>query len=213
MKLIPQEFEGFNRVLTGVVVPRPIALVSTVSPEGVVNLAPFSFFNAIAYDPPTLVLGISRSAGWKAKDTLANIEATCEFVVNVVVDDIAAAMNATAAEYPADVDEFQVSGLTAAPSDVVRPPGVAESPVNMECRLNQVIPIGGEEPSAHALVIGEIALMNIRDDVISGHRIDHSRLKPVGRLAGNMYCDTSDTYELARPVYRPQGAQSEQAGD
>ena len=111
MKLIPKEFEGFNRVLTGVVVPRPIALVSTVSHEGVVNLAPFSFFNAIAYDPPTLVLGISRSAGWKAKDTLANIEATGEFVVNVVVDDIAAAMNATAAEYPADVDEFQVSGL------------------------------------------------------------------------------------------------------
>ena len=211
LKLIPQEFEGFNRVLTGVVVPRPIALVSTVSPEGVVNLAPFSFFNAIAYDPPTLVLGISRSAGWKAKDTLANIEATGEFVVNVVVDEIAAAMNATAAEYPADVDEFEVSGLTAIPSDVVRPPGVAESPVNMECRLNQVIAIGDE--AAHALVIGEIALMRIRDDIISGHRIDHSRLKPVGRLAGNMYCDTSATYELARPVYHPDDAQSEQAGD
>lgn len=210
MKLIPKEFEGFNRVLTGVVAPRPIALVSTVSPEGVVNLAPFSFFNAIAYDPPTLVLGISRSAGWKAKDTLANIEATCEFVVNVVVDDIAAAMNATAAEYPADVDEFQVSGLTAVPSEVVRPPGVAESPVNMECRLNQVIAIG--DASAHALVIGEIALMRIRDDIISGHRIDHSRLKPVGRLAGNMYCDTSVTYELARPVYRPDDAQNKQAG-
>ena len=185
--------------------------MSTVSPEGVVNLAPFSFFNAIAYDPPTLVLGISRSAGWKAKDTLANIEATGEFVVNVVVDDIAAAMNATAAEYPADVDEFQVSGLTAVPSEVVRPPGVAESPVNIECRLNQVIPIGDE--TAHALVIGEIALMRIRDDIISGHRIDHSRLKPVGRLAGNMYCDTSATYELARLVYRPDDAQSEQAGD
>lgn len=212
MKLIPQEFEGFNRVLTGVVVPRPIALVSTVSPEGVVNLAPFSFFNAIAYDPPTLVLSISRSAGWKAKDTLANIEATGEFVVNVVVDDIAAAMNATAAEYPADVDEFQVSGLTAAPSDVVRPPAVAESPVNMECRLNQVIPIGGEEQSAHALVIGEIALMRIRDDIISGHRIDHSQLKPVGRLAGNMYCDTSVTYELARPVYRPDDDKDKQDG-
>lgn len=210
MKLIPQEFEGFNRVLTGVVVPRPIALVSTVSTEGVVNLAPFSFFNAIAYEPPTLVLGISRSTGWKAKDTLANIEATGEFVVNVVVDDIAAAMNATAAEYPADVDEFQVSGLTAVPSEVVRPPGVAESPVNMECRLNQVIAIG--DTSAHALVIGEIALMRIRDDIISGHRIDHSRLKPVGRLAGNMYCDTSATYELARPVYRPDDAQNKQSG-
>lgn len=200
MKIDPNNFEGFNRVLTGVIVPRPIALVSSISAEGIVNLAPFSFFNAIAYAPPTIVLGISRSAGWKDKDTLANIEATGEFVVNVVVDDIASAMNSTAAEYPADVDEFEVSGLTTAASDTVRPPRVSESPVNMECRLNQVIPIGGEA-SAHALVIGEISLMHIRDDIIDGHRIDHLRLKPVGRLAGNMYCATNDVYELVRPVY------------
>ena len=199
MQIDPKTFEGFNRVLTGVIVPRPIAFVSSVSTEGIVNLAPFSFFNAMAYDPATIVLGISRSAGWKEKDTLANIEATGEFVVNVVVDDIAEAMNRTAAEFPADVDEFEVGGLTAAPSELVRAPRVAESPVNMECRLNQVVAVG--DGTKHAIVIGEIVLMHIRDDIINGHRINHQRLKPVGRLAGNMYCNTHNVYELVRPMY------------
>ena len=199
MRIDPKTFEGFNRVLTGVIVPRPIAFVSSISTEGIVNLAPFSFFNAMAYDPATIVLGISRSAGWKEKDTLANIEATSEFVVNVVVDDIAEAMNSTAAEFPADVDEFEVGGLTAAPSELVRAPRVAESPVNMECRLNQVVAVG--DGTKHAIVIGEIVLMHIRDDIINGHRINHQRLKPVGRLAGNMYCNTHDVYELVRPMY------------
>ena len=199
MRIDPKTFEGFNRVLTGVIVPRPIAFVSSVSTEGIVNLAPFSFFNAMAYDPATIVLGISRSAGWKEKDTLANIEATGEFVVNVVVDDIAEAMNSTAAEFPTDVDEFKVGGLTAAPSELVRAPRVAESPVNMECRLNQVVAVG--DGTKHAIVIGEIVLMHIRDDIINGHRVNHQRLKPVGRLAGNMYCTTHDVYELVRPTY------------
>ena len=199
MRIDPKTFEGFNRVLTGVIVPRPIAFVSSVSTEGIVNLAPFSFFNAMAYDPATIVLGISRSAGWKEKDTLANIEATGEFVVNVVVDDIAEAMNSTAAEFPTDVDEFEVGGLAAAPSELVRAPRVAESPVNMECRLNQVVAVG--DGTKHAIVIGEIVLMHIRDDIINGHRVNHQRLKPVGRLAGNMYCTTHDVYELVRPTY------------
>ncbi len=208
MKITPHEFENFNRVLTGVVVPRPIAFVSSVSADGVANLAPFSFFNAVAYSPPTVVLGISRQADWKEKDTLSNIEATGEFVVNVVVDEIAAAMNATAAEYPADVDEFHISGLTPAPSDLVRPPRVSESPVNMECRLDQVVQIG-DPASGNGLVIGEILLMHVRDDLIDGHRIRHHQLKPVGRLAGSMYCRTHDTYELARPTYCPSASESQ----
>ena len=199
MRIDPNSFEGFNRVLTGVVVPRPIAFVSSVSADGIINLAPFSFFNAMAYNPATIVLGISRSAGWKAKDTLANIEATGEFVVSVVVDDIAEAMNSTAAEFPADVDEFEIAGLTQRPAELVAAPLVAESPVNMECRLNQVVNIG--DGNNHAIVIGEIKLMHIRDDIIDGHRINHQRLKPVGRLAGNMYCNTHDVYEMVRPQY------------
>ena len=199
MRIDPKNFEGFNRVLTGVVVPRPIAFVSSVSADGIVNLAPFSFFNAMAYDPATIVLGISRSAGWKAKDTLANIEATGEFVVSVVVDDIAEAMNSTAAEFPADVDEFEIADLTQKPADLVSAPLVAESPVNMECKLNQIVEIG--DGTNHGIVVGEILLMHVRDDIINGHRINHQRLKPVGRLAGNMYCKTDDVYEMVRPRY------------
>ena len=199
MRIDPKNFEGFNRVLTGVVVPRPIAFVSSVSADGIVNLAPFSFFNAMAYDPATIVLGISRSAGWKAKDTLANIEATGEFVVSVVVDDIAEAMNSTAAEFPADVDEFKIADLTQKPAELVSAPLVAESPVNMECKLNQIVEIG--DGTNHGIVVGEILLMHVRDDIINGHRINHQRLKPVGRLAGNMYCKTDDVYEMVRPRY------------
>ena len=202
MIIDPQSFEGFNRVLTGVVVPRPIAFVSTMSKDGLINLAPYSFFNAVAYDPPTIVFSSSRHAGDKRKDTLAHIEETGEFVVNIVVDDIAEAMNRTAAEYPSEVSEFEIAGLTPAPSQQVRPPRVAESPVNMECRLQQVVPLGQGEHQ-HGLVIGQIVLMHIRDDIIEGHRINHQRLKPTGRLAGSMYCHTSEVFEMVRPVYTP----------
>jgi flavin reductase (DIM6/NTAB) family NADH-FMN oxidoreductase RutF len=208
LKIDPLNFEGFSRVLTGVVVPRPIAFVSSISADGILNLAPFSFFNAVSYDPPTIVFSSSRYVGedrGKRKDTLVNVEETGEFVVNVVVDSIAEAMNRTAAEYPAEVNEFDVAGLTPVPSDLVRPPRVAESPVNMECRLIQVIPIG-QGKRQHGLVIGEIVLMHVRDDIISGHRIDHQKLRPTGRLAGNMYCYTADTFEMVRPVYNPRQA-------
>ena len=202
MIIDPQSFDGFNRVLTGVVVPRPIAFVSTMSKDGLINLAPYSFFNAVAYDPPTIVFSSSRQAGDKRKDTLTHIEETGEFVVNIVVDDIAEAMNRTAAEYPSEVSEFEIAGLTPAPSQKVKPPRVAESPVNMECRLLQVVPLG-QGDHQHGLVIGQIVLMHIRDDIIDGHRINHQRLKPTGRLAGSMYCHTSDVFEMVRPVYTP----------
>ncbi len=201
-KLDPRTFGNFYRVLTGVVVPRPIAFVSTVSTDGVNNLAPYSFFNAVASNPPTIVFSSSRRAGSKSKDTLDNVEATGEFVVNIVSDDIAEAMNRTAAEFPADVSEFDVAGLTPAASDIVRAPRVAESPVNMECRLQQVVDLG-EGDHQHGLVIGEVVLLHIRDDIIDGHRVNHHLLKPTGRLAGSMYCHTADVFEMVRPVYQP----------
>ena len=201
-KLDPRTFGNFYRVLTGVVVPRPIAFVSTISPDGVNNLAPYSFFNAVASNPPTIVFSSSRRAGSKSKDTLDNVEATGEFVVNIVSDDIAEAMNRTAAEFPAEVSEFDVAGLTTAASDIVRAPRVAESPVNMECRLQQVVNLG-EGDHRHGLVIGEVVLLHIRDDIIDGHRINHQLLKSTGRLAGSMYCHTADVFEMVRPVYQP----------
>ncbi len=200
MKIDPETFEGFNRVITGVVVPRPIAFVSTISPEGVLNVAPYSFFNVVAYKPATVIFSSTRRLPGKNKDTLENIERTGEYVVNIVVDDIAEAMNLTAAEYPADESEFDIAGLTPAPSDMVRPPRVAESPVNLECRLKQVIQIG-EGAQEHGLVLGEVVLAHVRDDIIDGHRIDHQRLRPTGRLAGSMYCHTTDVFELVRPEY------------
>jgi flavin reductase (DIM6/NTAB) family NADH-FMN oxidoreductase RutF len=205
VKLDPRTFDNFYRVLTGVVVPRPIAFVSTISTDGILNLAPFSFFNAVASNPPTIVFSSARHTGDKRKDTLSNIEQTGEFVVNVVVDDIAEAMNRTSAEFPADVSEFELAGLTPAASDLVKAPRVAESPVNMECKLQQVIPLG-QGDHEHGLVIGEVVLMHVRDDILNGHRVNHHILKPTGRLAGSMYCHTSEVFEMVRPVYQPEEA-------
>ena len=201
MIIDPNTFERFNAVLTGVIVPRPIAFVSTMSPDGEVNLAPYSFFNAVSYNH--VVFSSSRPVSNKSKDTLRNIEETGQFVVNIVVDPIADAMNATAAEYPEGVDEFEIAGLTHAPSQIVKPPRVAESPVNIECELDQVVQIGSG-PHEHGLVIGKILLMHVSDDVIDGHRIDQAKLMATGRMAGNMYCRTNDRFEMVRPVYDPE---------
>ena len=201
MIIDPKTIDRFSAVLTGVIVPRPIAFVSTISPDGEVNLAPYSFFNAVSYD--TVIFSSSRNVGNKSKDTLRNIEETGEFVVNIVVDSIAEAMNATAAEFPEGVDEFEIAGLTHAPSQIVKPPRVAESPVNIECKLDQVVQIGSGEHE-HGLVIGTILLMHVRDDIIDGHRIDQAKLMATGRMAGNMYCHTSDRFEMVRPVYDPE---------
>ena len=200
MIIDPKNFNGFGRVFTGVIVPRPIAFVSTISNEGHVNLSPYSFFNAATYDPPTLVFSISKflSSG-KLKHTLKNIQENSEFVVNIVSNQIAEAMNVTSAEYPEDTNEFAISGLTQLDSQIVRPPRLAESPVNMECKLERIVELGSER-DPHGLVIGEVVLVHIDDEVISGHHIDHQKLDPVGRLAGDMYCHTTSTFDLIRPV-------------
>ena len=201
MKINPKTFEGFNRVLTGVVVPRPIAFVSTISDSGNVNLSPYSFFNAVSYDPPLIIFSSSKfTSDGKLKDSLSNIEQNGEFVVNIVNENIVEAMNKTAAEYPEDVNEFDIANLTQIDSDLVKPPRLRESPVNMECKLERIITLG-TEAHPQGLVIGEIIQLHIDDEIISGHRINHEKLKPVGRLAGNMYTHTYDVFELMRPSY------------
>ena len=199
MIIEPKTFEGFNKVLTGVVVPRPIAFVSTISDTGMLNIAPYSFFNAISYDPPLLIFSSSKyTSGGKLKDSLANIEQNKEFVVNIVVEDIVESMNMTAAEYPQDVSEFDIAGLTPIASHLIKPPRLKESPVNMECKLERIITLG-DDSNPHGLVIGELLLLHVDDTVISSGDINHQNLKPVGRLAGNSYCTTLDTFELTRP--------------
>lgn len=201
MKINPKTFEGFNRVLTGVVVPRPIAFVSTISNSGNINLSPYSFFNAVSYDPPLIIFSSSKfTSDGKLKDSLSNIEQNGEFVVNIVNENIVEAMNKTAAEYPENVNEFDIANLTQIDSDLVKPPRLRESPVNMECKLERIITLG-TEAHPQGLVIGEIIQLHIDDQIISGHRINHEKLKPVGRLAGNMYTHTYDVFELMRPSY------------
>jgi flavin reductase (DIM6/NTAB) family NADH-FMN oxidoreductase RutF len=205
------------KLMTGIIVPRPIALVSTVDRSGVANLAPFSFFCGVGSAPPTLLFcpalrakesgaggpgdrssqqGSSDPA--RRKDTLRNVEETAEFVVNVVSDAIAEAANTTAAEVPPEVDEFALSGLTPAPSLVVKPPRVSESPAQMECKLLQVI-YTSHEPGGGVIVLGEIVRFHVRADLVDNFRVDPAGLDAVGRMSGNTWARTRERIELLRP--------------
>ena len=185
------------RILVGAVVPRPIAFVSTVSPEGVRNLAPFSFFNVVCGDPPVVCF----SPIWRnpPKDTIVNIRDTGEFVVNIVSEDFADRMNICSGEYPSSVDEFSLSGLTPVESVVVRPPRVKESHVNMECRLMQIVDVSAR-PMGGSLVIGEVVRFHVDDAVIEDFRIDADKLGAVGRMSGSDYARTRDRFSLIRPA-------------
>jgi flavin reductase (DIM6/NTAB) family NADH-FMN oxidoreductase RutF len=191
------------KLMIGLIVPRPIALVSTVNAAGQANLAPFSFFSGVGSAPPTLLFCPALRADSAAepaarKDTLQNVEATGEFVVNVVSDAIAAAANAAAAEVPPEVDEFALAGLTPLSSQVVRPPRVAESPAQMECKLLQVI-YTSHLPSGGVIVLGEILRFHVRADLMDNLRVDPAGLDAVGRMAGNTWVRTRDRIELFRP--------------
>jgi flavin reductase (DIM6/NTAB) family NADH-FMN oxidoreductase RutF len=198
MQLDPQTLASNDiyKLLIGCVVPRPIAWVSSVDADGVANVAPFSFFMGVCGDPPTLAFSSGRRQGAK-KDTLSNLEHTGDFVVNIVDDALAEQMNLSAGDYAPDVDEFALTGLTAAPGVKVQAPRVAESPVNMECRVVQIIPVGR---GPHSLVLGEIVYFHVRDDLYHHGRIDQHALRPVGRLAGQLYTHVHDIFEMIRPV-------------
>jgi flavin reductase (DIM6/NTAB) family NADH-FMN oxidoreductase RutF len=190
--------QSIYKLLIGCVVPRPIAWVSTLSADGVPNLAPFSFFMAVCNDPPTLAFSSGRRVGNK-KDTVQNIEHTQDFVVNLVDDTRAEQMNLTSGEYTPEVDEFALAGLTAAASVKVKAPRVAEAPINLECQVIQILPVGR---GLHSLVLGEIVAFHIRDDLYNPQtgRIDMYALRPVGRLAGELYTHVHDIFEMKRPV-------------
>lgn len=195
------ETRDLYRFLIGAVVPRPIAWVSTRSLSGRDNLAPFSFFNAFCADPPI----VGFSPGYKkifqdgaeikvAKDTLANVKATGEFVINIVTFDLAERMNLSSGEFDSEVSEFDVTGLTAALSSMVKPYAVSESPINMECKLHQIVELGGS-----ALVLGRIVCIHIDERVTSGGHVDPELLEPIGRLGGESYCKVSSIFKLRRP--------------
>lgn len=183
--------------LTSTVIPRPIGWASTISAGGVPNLAPFSFFNALSGEPPYLMISVGRRAG-AAKDTLANILATNEFVINIVGEHVATHMNLTSGNYAPHVDEFAVSGLTPAPSVKVKPPRVAEASVNMECVLAQAVPLPRSE---YTMIIGEVVQFRIADDILDERgRVDPQKLAPVARLGGSSWYTTlGRLFEMQRP--------------
>lgn len=191
------------KLLVGSVVPRPIAFVSSMDAHGVRNLAPFSFFTVASANPPIvcfcpMVRGAGNSNLLSSKDTLRNIIATREFVLNIVSEEFASQMNACSAELPPEVDEFEVSGLTPLASEVVRPPRVAESHVQMECRLEQVVHVS-TEPLGGSLVLGQVLRFHIRESLLDNFRIDPDKLRAIGRMAGSTYARTTDRFELVRP--------------
>ncbi len=195
----PGELEGVDRykLLTGLVVPRPIGWIGTLGPDGAQNLAPFSFFNVVAGTPPTVLFSPGRRMG-TPKDTLANVMASREFTVSIVDEHLAEAMNRTSGEYPSDVDEFAIAGLTPRPGDVVTAPLVAESPASLECRVTHVVELS--DPPTNTVVFGEVVRIHVRSDLLDGTRIDALGLKAIGRMAGSSYTRMADGYfEMDRP--------------
>jgi len=187
------------KILVGSVVPRPIAFVSTLSADGVRNLAPFSFFTVASANPPVVVFQNSIRGDGTAKDTIANVRATGEFVVNIVSEEFAAAMNLTSGDYPPDVDEFALSGLTPVESERVKPQRVGESRVQMECKLLQIVEVS-DKPLGGALVLGEVVRFHLSESVADANlRIDPDKLHAVGRMAGATYVRTTDRFDMKRP--------------
>lgn len=204
MELNPDELSGSQRykLMIGGITPRPIAFVTSQSPEGIVNLAPFSFFNATGPSPMTLMFSPVTKMDGSKKDTLRNVAlpddgGIGEFVVNLAVESYARQVSAAAAELPFDQDELKTVGLTAAPSVKVRPPRVAESPMAFECVTTQIIPIEPGRPASGNVVFGRVVHVYVRDDVVDdGFRIDADRLATIGRMGGVSYTRTRERFEL-----------------
>ena len=184
----------FN-VMTGSIVPRPIGWISTVDQCGVRNLAPYSMFTAVCARPPTVVFCPSyQPPNYREKDTYRNIAVSGEFVINFVDEDTVAAMDVTAAEVAADVDEFELAGVTPLPSKLVKPPRVAECPIAFECKLHETVTIGLTSGGGH-IVIGIVVYMHFADGIYSNNnRIDFERYRPIGGLVGHNYAHIDDLF-------------------
>lgn len=176
-------------LMTGLVVPRPIAWVSTIDRDGNRNLAPHSYYMACSTNPP--IVHFTQST---LKDTIRNTFETEEFVINIVSHELGPAMRITSAAFPPDVDEFEWAGLTAAPSTVVKPPRVAEAKIALECSLRQLLFVGEGR-----MAFGDVLRVHVSEDVWVDGRIDYGRLRPVGRFGGNHYATIDETYRLPMP--------------
>lgn len=187
------------KLLSSLVVPRPISFVTTLNEAGIVNAAPYSFFNVFSEDPPLVVIGIGRRADGSLKDTAVNIEANGELVVNLVDEATAAAMNVAATDFPPDQSEIDPAGLELVPSSLVRPPRIAQAPAALECKNHTTLIVATDR----RLVIGEVLSVHTRGGLVDPTtlRLDFAAYQPVGRLFANLYCRTRDTFELVRMSY------------
>jgi flavin reductase (DIM6/NTAB) family NADH-FMN oxidoreductase RutF len=185
------------KILTSLVIPRPIAWITSISETGIINLAPYSFFNAVGSDPLYVVVGIGHRNGGALKDTATNIQTSGEFVVNMVTEELLNAMNLSGADFPPDQSELIAADLHAAPSVHVKAPRLAEAQASLECRLYQSVPLG-----ANTLFIGEVVMFHVADPLL-GPRMHINGFAPIGRLGSpSAYCRTIDRFELPRITYR-----------
>ena len=184
------------KLLTNLVVPRPIAWVTSQSQSGVINLAPFSFFNAVGSDPLYVIISIGRRDDGELKDTANNIEFSREFVVNLVTEELFDAMNISAADFPAEQSELEAAHLHTAPSVHIKTPRVAQAQASLECKLFSAQPLG-----ANTLFIGEVVMFHVADHLI-GARLHVNNFAPIGRLGSpSVYCRTTDRFDIARISY------------
>lgn len=195
--LVDSEIRDSYKLLTGLVVPRPIGWIGTRRGNGSYNLAPFSFFNVVSTNPPTVLFSGGRHPD-RPKDSVALAEETGEFTVNIVSEDVAEAMSVTSGSFGVDEDEFAIAGLTAVVGSKVSAPMVAEAPANLECKVVEVIHLGEEGQSR--LVIGGVLAIHVREDAVDGTRIDTDVIRAIGRLAGNAYITSRERFEITRPV-------------
>lgn len=197
-----QSVQDNYKLLIGSIIPRPIAFVTTLSEEGVLNAAPFSFFNIVSADPPLVSVSVQRKNG-EQKDTARHAGKRGEFVVHIADERYIEAVNETAAPVPPDVSEVALAGLTPVPSDRIAVPGVAEASVRMECVLERSIPLGGaadgSAPSCD-LLIGRVVRFHVDDALYDRGRINPDALQPVSRLAGNDYAKLGERFTLVRPT-------------
>ena len=198
MQIDPSQHSKIDnyKLLTNLVVPRPIAWVTSLAPGGVVNLAPFSFFNAVSGDPLYVLISVGRHDNGSQKDTAKNVTSAREFVVNLVTEDLFDAMNISAADFPAELSELDAALLHAAPSARIKVPRVAEAQASLECILHSTQTLG-----TNTLIIGEVVMFHVADHLL-GPDLQISNFAPIGRLGSpSVYCRTTDRFDIARISY------------
>ena len=192
-----------NNPFNAIVVPRPIGWISTLSKSGIPNLAPYSFFNAVAYDPPQVMFAATSShTHGGQKDSVHNAQDTGEFVVNVVTYDLREHMNTSAVSAPPDINEFEYANLTQEPSEMVKAPRVAESPIHLECTYTQTVELPTDDPAApNTVIFGQVVGIHIREEVIKEGKLDLMAIQPVGRLGYLDYVHVTQSFNMDRPTW------------